>query len=83
MLGKILEVSLRQRAAVLLATGLLIVVGVLSALRLGVDAMPDVTSPQVQINTAVPALAPEEIEQQVTFPLENRLARLTGMVEFS
>jgi cobalt-zinc-cadmium resistance protein CzcA len=44
--------------------------------------MPDITSPQVQINTAVAALAPEEIEQQVTFPLENRLAGLPGMMEF-
>src|SRR5262245_23319309 len=82
MLNKLLELSLRQRGAVLLFTGLLIVLGVWSALRLKVDAIPDITSPQVQINTAVPALAPEEIEQQVTFPLENRMAGLPGMVEF-
>src|SRR6185503_12754250 len=82
MLNKLLELSLRQRAAVLLFTGLLVVVGVWSALRLKVDAIPDITSPQVQINTAVPGLAPEEIEQQVTFPLENRMAGLPGMVEF-
>lgn len=82
MLNRILELSLRQRAAVLLAASVLAAVGVWAALRLSVDAMPDVTNPQVQVNTAAPALAPEEIEQQVTFPLENRLAGLPGMVEF-
>jgi cobalt-zinc-cadmium resistance protein CzcA len=81
MLNKLLELSLRQRAAVLLATGVLIVVGVGSALRLPIDAVPDITNPQVQINTAVPALAPEEIEKLVTFPIESEMAGLPGMVE--
>lgn len=81
MLNKLLEWSLRQRAAVLLATGLLIAIGVWSALRLPMDAVPDITSPQVQINTAVAALAPEEIERLVTFPIESEMAGLPGMVE--
>ena len=81
MLSRLLELSIRQRAAVLLATGLLIVVGVWSALRLPIDAVPDITSPQVQINTAVTALAPEEIEKLVTFPIESEMAGLPGMVE--
>lgn len=81
MLNKLLELSLRQRAAVLLATGVLIAVGVWSALRLPIDAVPDITNPQVQINTAVPALAPEEIEKLVTFPIESEMAGLPGMVE--
>lgn len=81
MLNKLLELSLRQRAAVLLATGVLIVVGIWSALRLPIDAVPDITSPQVQINTAVPALAPEEIEKLVTFPIESEMAGLPGMME--
>jgi cobalt-zinc-cadmium resistance protein CzcA len=81
MLNKILELSLRQRAAVLLATGVLIAVGIWAAVRLPIDAVPDITNPQVQINTAVPALAPEEIEKLVTFPIEGEMAGLPGMVE--
>ena len=62
MIARILEFSLRQRAFVLLATAALVFAGVWSALRLSIDAVPDITNIQVQINTEVPALAPEEIE---------------------
>jgi heavy metal efflux system protein len=81
MLHRLIELSLRNRAAVLLATALLLVAGILSAIRLPIDAVPDITNPQVQINTAVPALAPEEIEKLVSFPIENEMAGLPGMVE--
>src|SRR5258706_15277528 len=81
MLNRLLEFSLRQRAAVLLATGILVAAGVWSALRLPIDAVPDITNPQVQINTAVAALAPEEIEKLVTFPIESEMAGLPGMGE--
>jgi len=82
MLNRIIEFSVRRRSVVLLATTLLVVIGAWAALRLPIDAVPDITNVQVQINTAVPALAPEEIEQQVTFPIENRMAGLPGMTEF-
>src|SRR6478752_9043860 len=81
MLNRLLELSLRQRTAVLLATVVLVAVGVWSALRLPIDAVPDITNVQVQINTAVPALAPEEIEKLVTFPIESEMAGLPGMIE--
>jgi len=81
MVLKAVEVSLRQRALVLLATLVLIAVGVWSALRLPIDAVPDITNPQVLVNTAVPALAPEEIEKLVTLPLESQMAGLPGMIE--
>jgi cobalt-zinc-cadmium resistance protein CzcA len=81
MLNRLLELSLRQRAFVLLATGVLVAVGIAAALRLPIDAVPDITNPQVQINTAVGALAPEEIEKLVTFPIESEMAGLPGMVE--
>ena len=81
MVLKIIELSLRQRAIVLLATLVLIGVGVWSALRLPIDAVPDITNPQVLVNTAVPALAPEEIEKLVTLPLESQMAGLPGMIE--
>jgi len=81
MLNWILEFSLRQRAIVLFGALILIAVGAWSAIQLPIDAVPDITNPQVQINTAVPALAPEEIEKLVTFPIESEMAGLPGMVE--
>src|SRR5260370_39142265 len=81
MISRILEFALRQRALVILATVLLLGVGLWSAVRLPIDAVPDITNVQVQINTEVPALAPEEIEKLVTFPLETELSGVPGMVE--
>ncbi len=81
MITRILEFSLRQRAFVLLATALLVGVGLWSAARLPIDAVPDITNAQVQINTEVSALAPEEIEKLVTLPLETELSGVPGLVE--
>ena len=81
MLNRLLEGSLRQRPVVLLAAAVLAAVGIWSALRLPLDAVPDITNPQVQINVTVAALAPEEIEMQVTFPLENQMSGIPGMIE--
>ena len=81
MIGRLLEFSLRQRALVLLATAGLMGLGSWSAWQLPIDAVPDITNVQVQINTEVPALAPEEIEKLVTFPLETELSGVPGMTE--
>ena len=81
MIHWLVSFSLRQRAIVLLATTILIGVGLWSALRLPIDAVPDITNIQVQVNTEVPALAPEEIEKLVTFPIETEMAGLPGMTE--
>jgi heavy metal efflux system protein len=81
ILDKILEFSIRQRVFVLIATGILIAVGAWSAFRLPIDAVPDITNVQVQINTQVTALAPEEIEKLVTFPIETEMAGIQGMIE--
>jgi len=81
MLNRLLKASLRQRAFVLLAVAVLVAVGVWATLRLPLDAVPDITNPQVQINTAVNALAPEEIEKQITFPIENEMSGIPGMIE--
>lgn len=81
MLHRLIEITMRQRSAVLLATLILIGVGGWAALRLPIDAVPDITNPQVQINTGVPALAPEEVEKLVTFPIESEMAGLPDMVE--
>ena len=81
MLSRLLEFSIRQRVFVLLATAVLIGIGVWSALRLSIDAVPDITNIQVQINTSVPALAPEEIEKLVTFPIESAMAGIPGLTD--
>jgi heavy metal efflux system protein len=81
MLTRIVELSARQRGVVLLATLALICVGAWAASRLPIDAVPDVTPVQVQINAEVLALAPEEIEQAVTIPMELEMGGIQGLVE--
>ena len=74
MLDRLIEFSIRQRVFVLLTTLVLIGIGAWSTIQLPIDAVPDITNVQVQINTQVPALAPEEIEKLVTLPIENVMA---------
>ncbi len=81
MLTRILAFSLEQRLLVLALTGLLIGVGLWSAVHLPIDAVPDVTNVQVQINTNAPALSPVEAERQITFPIEIAMAGLPGVEE--
>jgi len=81
VISRLLEFSLRQRVFVLVAAAGLVVAGISAALRLPIDAVPDITNVQVQINTEVPALAPEESERLVTFPLETELTGVPGMDE--
>jgi cobalt-zinc-cadmium resistance protein CzcA len=81
MLDRLLEFSIRQRAFVVLATLVLVGIGLYSAMRLPIDAVPDITNVQVQINTQVPALASEEIEMLVTFPIENAMSGIPGLTE--
>ncbi len=81
MIDRILEFSLRQRAFVLLAAVALLGGGLWSALHLPIDAVPDITGVQVQVNTEVPALAAEESEKLVTQPIERELAGLPGLEE--
>jgi len=81
MIEKILEFSLRQRAFVLLGAFALLGLGLWSASRLPIDAVPDITGVQVVVNTEVPALAGEESERLVTRPIEVELAGLPGVEE--
>ena len=80
MLRHLIEVCVRRRIAALAVTAAIALYGVSAYLSLPVEAYPDVTNVQVQINTAVAALAPEEIEMQVTFPLESQMSGIPGMV---
>src|SRR6266536_1371198 len=81
MIDKILEFSLRQRGMIVFAAIALVGVGLWSATHLPIDAVPDITGVQVQINTEVPALAAEESEKLVTRPIEIEMAGLPGMEE--
>lgn len=81
MLNLLLEFSVRQRALVLLGAFCLLAAGVFSLMHLPVDAVPDLTGPQVQVNVSVPALAPEESERAVTRPIEMALAGMPGVLD--
>ena len=81
LLSVIVAWSLRNRAFVLVATLLFIVVGVRSALQLPIDAVPDVTNVQVQIITAAPALSPVEVEQYISIPVERAMSGLPKMTQ--
>jgi cobalt-zinc-cadmium resistance protein CzcA len=79
MLDKVITFSVENRWFVVLLTLLAAVVGAYSLTRLPIDAVPDITNNQVQINTEYPALSPFDIEKQVTFPIETALAGIPGL----
>ncbi len=81
MLNAIIAWSLRNRFIVVLATLVFVVAGLYALARLPIDAFPDTTPVQVQINTVAPALGPVEIEQQVTFPVEQVIAGLPKLTD--
>jgi len=74
MLESLIRYSIRHRWLVLAATLGLIILGAFSLMRLPIDAVPDITNVQVQINTEAPGFTPLEIEQRVTFPIETALS---------
>lgn len=79
MLEFILKISLRQRYFIVMITLALGVLGAYSFMQLPIDAVPDITNNQVQINTLYPSLSPDEIEKQITFTVETSLAGIPGL----
>ena len=79
MLERIIKLSIRQRWAVLVAALLLAALGVYNFSKLKIDAVPDITNVQVQVNTSVSGFSPLEAEQRITFPIETALAGLPGL----
>jgi cobalt-zinc-cadmium resistance protein CzcA len=79
MLESILHFSIKNRWLVLLVTIMVGAAGVHSLRRLPIDAVPDITNNQVQINAAAPSLSPIEMEKQVTYTIENALAGIPGL----
>src|SRR3546814_200146 len=79
VLERIVGLSIRQRWFVLAIVGLLCALGVWSAFRLPVDAVPDITNVQVQINTEAEGYSPLESEQRITFPIETAISGIPNL----
>ncbi|MDI1260882.1 CusA/CzcA family heavy metal efflux RND transporter [Aquabacterium sp.] len=81
MFERTLRFSIAQRWWVLLATLAMAALGVFSYQKLPIDAVPDITNVQVQVNTEASGYSPLEAEQRVTFPIETTMAGLPGLKE--
>ena len=79
LVGMILDFAVRFRWAIIILTVCAAIYGAFNLLRLPIDAVPDITNTQVQINTSAPALSPAQVETQVTFPIETGLAGIEGL----
>ncbi|WP_022686127.1 efflux RND transporter permease subunit [Sphingomonas phyllosphaerae] len=79
MLARIVTLAVEKRWLVLLLTVAAALAGVFAIQRLPIDAVPDITNNQVQINVVAPALSPDQIEKQVAFTVETALAGIPGL----
>ncbi|ESQ87984.1 cation transporter [Asticcacaulis sp. AC460] len=79
MLEKIIHQSIRHRWIVLIVVLALCALGIFNFQRLPIDAVPDITNVQVQINTEVPGYSPLEAEQRITYPIETAISGLPGL----
>ena len=81
MFERILKVSIEQRGLIMLATLGLILLGIYNFQSLPIDAVPDITNVQVQINTEAPGYSPLEVESLITFPVEVATLGLPSLKE--
>jgi len=81
MIERVLQFSIAQRWLVIVATLGLAVFGIYNYQRLPIDAVPDITNVQVQINTEAPGYSPLEAEQRITYPVETAMAGLPRLEE--
>jgi cobalt-zinc-cadmium resistance protein CzcA len=81
MIDAIIRFSVEQRLLVMLMVAIMIGAGLYSFQRLPIDAVPDVTNVQVMVLTSAPALAPLEVERQITFPVEVAMSGLPNIAE--
>lgn len=79
MFERIIRFSIEHRWLVMLAVVAMVAIGVFSYQKLPIDAVPDITNVQVQINTSAPGYSPLEVEQRVTFPIETVMAGLPNL----
>ena len=81
MVQRIIHWSLQNRFIVLIASLLILGMGLVAATQIPLDAVPDLTNVQVQVLTNSPALGPEEVEQFITFPIENAMSGVPNVDE--
>jgi len=81
MLNAIIRFSVRNKLIIGILTVVWIVWGILELLKLPIDALPDITSNQVQVITTTPALASPEVERIITFPIEQACSNIQGIKE--
>ncbi|MFN7814268.1 MAG: efflux RND transporter permease subunit, partial [Planctomycetia bacterium] len=81
MLERIIAWSLSHRIAVLGGAAVVCLAGYVAVARLVIDAFPDTTPVQVQINTVAPGMVAEEVERQITFPVELAMGGMPGLEE--
>jgi len=79
MIGRLVSFSVERRWLVLLLTAVAAFAGVFALQRLPIDAVPDITNNQVQVNVLAPSLSPDQIERQVSFTIETSLAGIPGL----
>ncbi len=79
MIEKIVNYSILHPFRILLLTLILAAYGIYSLTHLPIDAVPDITNNQVQINTLLPGYSPAQIEKQVTYVIETALAGIPGL----
>jgi cobalt-zinc-cadmium resistance protein CzcA len=79
MFERLIQFAIEQRIVVMLSVLLMAGLGIASYQKLPIDAVPDITNVQVQINTAAPGFSPLETEQRVTFAIETTMAGLPGL----
>ena len=79
MINRIIDVAIRNRWMVMLAVLGFVAFGTYQYRKLPIDAVPDITNVQVQINTQAPGFSPLEVEQRVTFLVETAMAGLPGL----
>ncbi len=81
MLDKIIQFSIKNKFIVGLLTAALVLVGIYNLSRLPIDALPDITNNQVQVITTAPTLATQEVEQFITYPIEQTMKTIPKIVE--
>ncbi|AVT80928.1 efflux RND transporter permease subunit [Rhodopseudomonas palustris] len=80
MIDRVLAFSVRQRWLVMIGVLMMGAFGAWNFTRLPIDAVPDITNVQVQINTDAPGYSPLEVEQRITFPIETAMGGLPNLV---
>lgn len=79
MLNKIIDFSLRNRLTILILSGIALIFGTIVLVRSEIDIFPDLNAPTVVVMTEAPGMAPEEVEELVTYPIETTVNGSTGV----